>query len=441
MEQVQDFLLKNIKLQNNDIIVIGCSGGPDSMALLYILQKIREKINISIICVHINHNVRIESKDEEKFLKQYCIDNDITFEAMTIEKYGDDNFHNEARKIRYNFYEEIIKKYNANYLMTAHHGDDLIETVLMRITRGSTLKGYAGFEKIVPKENYTLVRPLIYVTKDEIIEFDKKNKIPYVIDKSNYKDKYTRNRYRKTVLPFLKNEDRLIHQKYLKFSELLLQYDRYVDNVLKEKINKIYKDGILKISLLLKEDELIQKKIISNMLEENYPDDLNQISDIHIEAIMKLIKSKKASATIDLPGEYKVLKTYDEIKVTKDVKGTFYYEIEINNRVDLPTGHTITKIEEHDLNNNNICRLLSSEITLPLFVRTRHLGDKMLLKKIKGAKKVKDIFIDTKIPLEIRDSWPIVVDSQNNILWIPGIKKSKFTKQKQEKYDIILKYD
>ena len=97
--------------------------------------------------------------------------------------------------------------------------------------------------------------------------------------------------------------------------------------------------------------------------------------------------------------------------------------------------------QEIDSNNNNVCRISNEDIVYPLYVRTRKYGDKMYLKKVNGSKRVKDIFIDAKIPIEERDMWPIVVDSCDKVIWIPGIKKSKFTKQKNESYDIILKYD
>ena len=140
---------EKFKFNDGDVIIIGCSSGPDSMALTDMLLKVREKYNLFLVLAHVNHNVRKESADEEKFLQQFAIDNKIVFESMTIEKYGDDNFHNEARVIRYNFFEGLVDKYKANYLMTAHHGDDLIETVLMRIVRGSNLNGYSGFREVV----------------------------------------------------------------------------------------------------------------------------------------------------------------------------------------------------------------------------------------------------------------------------------------------------
>ena len=126
-------------------IVVGCSAGPDSMALLhYLIHNTKNKI----ICCHINHNVRKESKEEEKYLKNYCQKQNIPFEVYKIEKYGENNFENEARIKRYNFYEQTLKKYNSHYLFLAHHGDDLIETIIMKINRGSNLEGYAGIKEI-----------------------------------------------------------------------------------------------------------------------------------------------------------------------------------------------------------------------------------------------------------------------------------------------------
>lgn len=441
MKKVYQYLQKEINLLAKDVIVIGCSGGPDSMALMHILQEIRKKTQLLLVCAHVNHNVRIESKQEEEFLRDYCLKNNIMFESMIIQNYGDDNFHNEARKIRYQFFEEVVNKYNAKYLMTAHHGDDLIETILMRIVRGSTLKGYAGFEKIVKKDNYTLVRPLIFTTKEEIEQYDIDQNVPYVIDKSNFKGKYTRNRYRKEVLPFLRQEEPTVHEKFLKFSDTLIEYSNYIDSVLTKVINKVYNNGTLNVEEFLREESLIQKKIIYYIMEGIYNDDLHEISSIHVDSILKLICSRKPNGSINLPGKVKVIREYNNLKFSTEIEKMCDYEIELSERVDLLGGHYIQAVDNDDKNDNNICRLLSSEIELPLYVRTRRLGDSMVLKKINGKKKIKDIFIDSKIPLNQRDKWPIVVDCKGNIIWIPGIKKSKFCKQKAEKYDIIFKYN
>ena len=186
---------------------------------------------------------------------------------------------------------------------------------------------------------------------------------------------------------------------------------------------------------------MIQKKIIYRILEDIYKDDLMIINDNHVKLIKMLIKSKKANAYIYLPNNIKAVKTYDIITISNSVKESVNYEIELLDYVNLPNGHSIEKIDSAMSNDNNICRISNSDIVYPLYVRTRKYGDRMQLKKINGSRRIKDIFIDKKIPIAERDIWPIVVDSCDKIIWIPGIKKSKFTKQKNENYDIILKYD
>lgn len=439
MDLVYNFLEKEIKLNGNDNIVVGVSAGPDSMALLYILIELRKKYNFKIIVAHINHNIREESKEEEEFLRDYCAKNNVIFESMIIKEYGDDNFHNEARNIRYNFYHELIKKYGANYLMTGHHGDDLIETILMRIVRGSTIKGYSGFEKIVDMQNYKIIRPLIYVTKEELENFDKENNIPYRIDKSNYKDKYTRNRYRKYVLPFLKQEDTRVHEKFLKFSESLQEYDRLLTKLTNIEMARVYKDGIINVNEFKKTDILIERRIIDYIFSLLYQDDLMEIDNRHVDLVIELINSSKASSSIYLPNDYLAIKEYDKVYFKKKVNNIESYDIELNTDVSLPNGMTLKKVDKSDTDGNDILRINSKDVKLPLHVRTRHDGDRMTIKNMSGTKKVSDILINSKIPASMRNTWPIVTDSSDKIIWIPKVKKSKYNRLKTEKCDIIFK--
>lgn len=440
MKSVFKYLYSTLNLTEKDVVVIANSAGPDSMALMHVLLEIRKKRKIKIICAHVNHNVRQESYEEAEFIKNYCRKNNVIFEYMIIDKYGDDNFHNEARTIRYAFFNKIIEKYNANYLMTAHHADDLIETILMRISRGSTLSGYAGFRRVINKENYKLVRPLQPVTKEQILQYNKDNFIEYRLDKSNFKEQYTRNRYRHNILPFLKKEDKSIHEKFLKFSNMLFLYDDFIEKECQKISKDIYKNGQLDIFEYKKLDEIIQNKLISKILSDYYIDDLFLINDTHLELINKLINSRKNNAYVTLPNNIYVIKEYKTLKISREIDQVAEYEIELGNYAELPNGHIIKIVEKEVSNDNTVCRIDSTEITLPLHIRTRKIGDKMCLKNMNGSKKIKDIFIDNKVPLLKRDTWPIVVDSTDKIIWIPGIKKSKFTKSKAEKYDIIIKY-
>jgi tRNA(Ile)-lysidine synthase len=440
MKEAYDFIVNECNIKYNDVVVAAISGGPDSMALLNLLINIKKELNIFIVCAHVNHNVRKESDNEEKFLHEYCNNNGVCFEAMKIKKYSDDNFHNEARSIRYEFFEEIMKKYNSSYLFTAHHGDDLIETILMRIVRGSTLKGYSGFSKKSKHKNYNLIRPLMFYTKDYLLEYDKLNNIPYVIDSSNEKDVYTRNRYRKKVLPFLKSEDKNVHLKFIKYSNVLIKYNNYIDKEIEKALKKLHYIDSINIQEFIKLDDLIQTGIIYKILENMYNDDLMFITDSHVELILNLFNSKKANSIIHLPNNVCVKKSYDEIKFVVDDNVNDVYEIELIKVANLPNGKNIEMIDKCDWTNNYCTRLNSKSVKLPLYVRTRRDGDKINVKNMLGRKKVNDIFIEHKISMDDRDSWPIVCDAEDKIIWIPGLKKSKFDKEINEEYDIILRY-
>ena len=440
MDKSLNFIMHSIDLHYGETVIIGVSGGPDSMCLLNLLMEARKSLDIKIVCAHVNHNVRAESSEEKIFVEKYCQKNNIIFEFMKIEEYGDDNFHNEARSKRYSYFGSLIQKYKARYLFMAHHGDDLMETILMRIVRGSTLKGYGGFSKIVNMGEYVILRPLIDVTKEDIYNYDKKNKIPFVLDKSNEKDVYTRNRFRKYIVPEFKKEDSNVHQKFYKFSKTLFEYNDYIDRVVLKKIKKLYVQKVLNIDEFLKEEHIIQMKIINYILENIYEDDLMLITDKHAELLYNLIVSKRSNLKIHLPNGVVAVKEYNTCTVVKEGLKNHEYDVELNEFANLPNGKNVEIVKKSSILNNFVCRLDSSEVKLPLHIRTRHNGDKISVKGMLGSKKISDIFIDEKIPMSDRESWPIVVDSTNTVVWLPGLKKSKFDKTKEEKYDIILKY-
>ena len=440
MNEAYNYLINSNLICENDYIIAAISGGPDSMALLDLLIKLRKEINFNIVCAHVNHNVRKESEEEKEFVLNYCKVNNIVFEYMKIEKYETGNFEMVAREKRYAFFEQLLKKYNSKLLFTAHHGDDLIETILMRIVRGSSLRGYAGFSKEINRGSYKIVRPLIFYTKSDIIAYNNENDIPFRIDSSNECDDYTRNRYRHHMLPFLKNEDSNVHKKFLKFSELLLEYTDYIDNVVLNNIFNVYKNNTLDIIEYKKLDSLIQKGVLNYIFKELYPNNLYLITDKYTLIVHNMIMSNKSSMSIELPNNILITKSYDIIKFKEELNKK-NYEYELIDNLLLPNNycfHFVSSIEE---DSNYVCRLNSSDISLPLYVRNKKDGDKMEIKGMKGSKKIKDIFINSKISLSERQKWPIVVDSNGKIVWLPGLKKSKYNKEKNEKGDIIIKYE
>lgn len=433
-------ILKNINIKNisnEKYLIIGCSAGPDSMALLHYLKN---NTNNQIICAHINHNIRKESKEEEQFLKQYCSKKNIIFESITLKNYTKNNFESEARTKRYNFYQKVINKYKAKYLFLAHHGDDLIETIIMKISRGSNLEGYAGIKEISKRNNYYIIRPLLYYTKEDILEYNKNNNIKYFIDKSNYDEKYTRNRIRKNILPALKQENKNIHKQFLKYSQTLIEYNNYINKEINTILKDITKNNYILLDKFKKTDPFLQKNIIYKILNNYYNNTPNILTEKHIQNILNLINNPKPNLTINLPHNTICHKSYNKLYLTKQITSQpqSYQKKFVNN---FQLGNiTIKKITNIEEDGNNICRLNSKNIKLPLYIRNRINGDYIEIKGLNGKKKIKDIFIDNKIDKEKRQYYPILVDSNNTILWIPNLKKSKFNAKKDEFCDIILKY-
>ena len=434
MDEAYSFLANTV----SDSVIVACSGGPDSMALLSLVVKLKKETGIKVIVAHINHNVRSESESEKDFVYNYCVSNDLIFEYMKIENYDGYNFENEARDRRYSFFDELVNKYNCKYVLTAHHGDDLMETILMRIVRGSSLGGYSGFSRISVRDGYSIIRPLIHMTKDEILEYDKLNGIDYVIDKTNFLDVHTRNRYRKYILPDLKKEDINVHDKFYKFSNMLSEYDSFIDKYV-DGISDVLVDGVLNISKILEFDKIIVFRIINRLFEYYYGDKLYCINDKHVNLVYNLISSSRPNSFIYLPLGFKGVRSYNEFKLVL-YDSVDSYDLEFNDFINLPNGKNIQLVKNTSVNDNNVIRLNSADVLLPLRVRTRLDGDRMVIKNMSGSRKIKDIFIDCKVPMHDRDLWPIVLDSAGNIVWIPGLKKSKFDRRIDDDCDIILRY-
>lgn len=428
-------VIREIKSTIKDkTVIIAVSGGPDSMCILNLFQKAKVKI----VVAHINHNLRDESKKEAQMVKKYCTNNNIEFEYREIKEYKG-NIENYARKKRYEFFKELIKKYNSEYLVTAHHADDLTETVIMRLIKGSNIRQLIAFKKISKRDNYYLYRPLINKTKIEILDYCTNNKIPYALDSSNKSDKYTRNRIRKYIVPQLKKENKLVHKNFVKFTNKLSQYENYIEKSADIIKQSVYKNKVLDVKTFNKQDTLIKEKIIYSILKDTYKNEITKIKEKHIKEIIKILNQKEPNKKIILPQNKIFIKSYNEAKIEKREKIKAYNYI-LKDEIKLIDNHIIKIVKGEEDNSNNTIKLSKKDIKLPLHIKVRENGDKIELKGLNGSKKIKDIFIDEKIPKEIRNIYPIMTDDDGKILWIPGIKKSKFDVSNSKNYDIIIRY-
>ena len=413
-------------------VVLACSYGPDSMCLLDILLKLK----LDIVVATVNHKLREESDEEYRLLKKYCDDNNLIFEGYEIKEFPKGNMEAIARSIRYKFLDEIVNKYGAKYLFTAHHGDDLVETILMKINRGASLKGYSGISFISAYKGYNLVRPLLYLTKEEILKYNEDNGISYAVDQTNFELDHTRNIFRHKVLPVLKEINPQIHKKFINFSDNILNYYNYVNEEVNSYKSLYYNNGRLDINEINFLPLFIKKLLVQSILQDIYKDNIDKINSKHIELIIKLFDSTKANSVINLPMNINVYKFYNIIEIKEDIK-VKNYDYVLSDKIKL-NEFEIYLVEKSDIiKSNYLIRLNKSDVVLPLHIRNRRVGDKILLKN--GTKSVGEVLSEAKISFLQRDEYPILTDDDGKILWIPGVKKSKYDRNINDSYDIIVK--
>jgi tRNA(Ile)-lysidine synthase len=454
--KVNAFLERHSFQLNNKAIAVGVSGGPDSLALLHFLWEQKEKRSLKVVAVHVDHMFRgEESYQDALFVKGFCEDRGIPFEMKRVDvrSYMNEtglSSQQAARQCRYQYYEEVLKLHDLDYLALGHHGDDQVETVLMRLTRGSSGKARAGIPFLRELGQSLIFRPFLCLTKEELEEYCLVNRLEPRIDPSNAKEVYSRNRFRKRVLPFLKEENPAVHEHFQRFSEELQMDEEYLIELTREKLNKVMKkDGsqiTIDISLFQRMPMPLQRRGIKLILNYLYNDRPASLSAIHIEKIFSIIRNPHPSGTLDFPSGLRIIRSYGNchFQLNPPERHNYCFEVTGTDKIILPNGDMI-KVKELDdapgyeaSKNSFIIDLKQSGI--PLIIRNRQNGDRMALKGMVGSKKVKDIFIDSKIPLAKREEWPIVTDREGKILWLPGLKKSNHEAGKEGNKFLLLTY-
>ena len=237
---IDEFKAYNLDL-NNQKVVIGVSTGVDSMTLLHLLEQ--AQLGCEIIVCHVNHGKREQSQFEEAYIRQYCDEHHLQLYVLALSKddFSQANFQEEARKLRYEFFYRVMDEVGSKILLLAHHLNDDMETMLMRLIRGSNLKGYAGIEQYQVVNNKIIFRPLLHQLKVDIIKFAQENNIKYFDDYTNFTDLYTRNSIRQHIIPALFSENELVHLKFIEYKNTLSQASKIINSIRDEAIEKMIK--------------------------------------------------------------------------------------------------------------------------------------------------------------------------------------------------------
>ncbi|HOA77912.1 MAG TPA: tRNA lysidine(34) synthetase TilS [Bacilli bacterium] len=434
IDRVIDFFEKNKLQLNNKKIVIAVSAGVDSMVLLEIFIELKARFDFAIEVAHINHQVRKQSKDEEKYIKTFCLRHNIKCHLHRLEANDDANFQDYARRERYAFFDGVMKEINADYLLTGHHADDNTETVIMRIMRGSGLKGYAGIAPVVNAGDYLLVRPLSNITKAEIYAYAEMTGVKYFQDESNFSDIYTRNRIRRNIVPSLVAEETDIHDKFREFSETLTGAWEVVATRVGEIINEMIESDGKKISFsrdeFAKLSEFLQYEVLFAILKRYRP------SKSNVGEIIKLIHSAKKNLKVYFKNQFTVVKEYGVVSLYDGeiIKPVFDVEISkpgiyaINDSISV----NVLKINQMDILKPD--EVWYNNAMLPVRVRSRKPGDRILLSS--GYKKIKDLLIDKKIGILTREKI-LVIEKDGEIIAVPGIARSRRLQKIKERNILI----
>ncbi|WP_225435394.1 tRNA lysidine(34) synthetase TilS [Bacillus aerolatus] len=433
--KVKSFINRHQLIKEGEKIAVGVSGGPDSLSLLSYLADRRESLGIEIFALHLDHMFRKEESYKElKFVQHFCEERSIPFyaERINIAKEMEENgggLQEVSRRIRYEFFERGMQKFSADKLALAHHGDDQVETIMMQLAKGAGSRG--GIPVRRPFGKKEIIRPLLSLDKDMIEEYCSYHELNPRRDPSNEKSDYTRNRFRRHLLPFLKKENPQVHEHFQRFSEEMNADNELLEELTKEKMNNVWeKDGtksLIKIEAFHAMPLSLQRRGIHLILNYLYKGK-TPFSFVHIQQILQLLKEGRPSWNLDLPHGLKVCREYHlcVFRFSTTEKQEYAFELNVGDRISWPYGgQFILARNKPEAMAETEYMVLNQKVKLPLCVRTRKRGDKIQPKGMNGSKKLKDLFIDEKIVLSKRDQWPIITDGEGELLWVPGMKKSR----------------
>ena len=398
---------QEINIDLSKPLVVSVSGGVDSMVLLDFLRR----LELKVVVVHFNHQKRANSQKEADLVREYTEKYNLPFNYFKLTINSSD-FQNRARILRHRHLEEVAHRLKTPYIVTAHHLDDVLETILINLTRGSNIHGYAGMRQITQIGNYTYVKPLLYHDKEALIDFASRMKVPYMEDESNYTTEYLRNRYRLTLVPIMKQENQNLLQAVKQYN---LQLNAAFDSIREQTLEYIEGRDNINIPQFRPLNRAVQEDIIAYMLESKSVN----VNYRLIERIRNVLLSKKPNQTINLSNQLQLVKFYEKAEI-KPASEFYFKKIRIKESDPKSKVH----LDEFSYSSKRInttalqVRIPYEDIEFPLWARNRLDGD--ILEYDYGRKKLKKFLIDEKMPMEERQNLWIITDNQDRILWIPN---------------------
>lgn len=413
ISKVKDFIFKHQLLQYDSEIIVGVSGGADSMALLDILLKLGYKCTAA----HCNFHLRgDESNRDYLFVKAYCIENEIQFLSIDFDTLGHMKKHSvslemAARDLRYKWFEETRMNHNADKIAVAHHSDDSVETVLINLIRGTGIKGLTG----ISASNGNIVRPLLCLSRNEIEEYLAQNKIEFVTDSTNNENEYIRNKIRLDIIPHLQTINPSVVKSIQRTSENLSAVERIYNQSIIESKERIFSQNRIDIELLLKEKE--PQTILFEILVAY---------GFNFETVLEVFNSAEGiSGKIFYSENHILVKDRNQFIISEKTE-TDNKEYHIEEGVFNINYPLRLNLEIYDNNpslgiikDKNTIYLDKTTISFPLTIRKWRKGDRFIPFGMRGSKKLSDYFSDNKFSIIDKENvW--LLCSNDKIVWIIG---------------------
>ena len=390
IKEIESFITDHEMIKENDKVLIAFSGGPDSVFLFHALNSIKERYNLEISVIYINHNLRDDVRNDIKFIDNFTKQNNIQsyIESVDVKSYAKQNklsIETAARELRYSKISEIKEKYGYTKIATGHNLDDNVETFIFRLLRGTSMKGLKG----IPATRENIVRPILMLEKSYILEELNQNKLEFLIDYTNDENIYSRNIIRNEIFPHFERINPKFRNKIINIIDEISVKEERID---------IYGDRLL-IESILKENDSNQNRIIASYLENNNI----EINKEKIKLIKKLMGSK-GSKSINLSSEKVLFKEYNAFvirNIDEQDKEQLEFDVQILNP---------ESVSADSFNRSENMYLIPSEIfgeDNEILVRTRQEGDKIEF-KLHAHKSLKKLFIDKKVVKWEREKIPVV---------------------------------
>ncbi len=447
IDQIIQYVKAHKLIENGDSVIAGVSGGADSVCLLKVLIELSNIMDLKVTVVHVHHGIRGEEADRDmNFVENLCNSWNIMcktyrYNIPDMAKNLSISCEEAGRQARYEAFSKTMMEINANKIAVAHNANDNAETIIMNMVRGTGIKGMCG----IPIMRECIIRPLLNCTRDEIEKYLADNNIEYVTDSTNLEEDYTRNKVRRVVLPYICDNinDRAV-EHINNMGEQLSDIENYLESIITQQLSEVIEGNAINKEWLKDAHIVPAREAIRSVIRQE-AGKLKDITNKHIEQVY-LLAFKEVGSQINLPYNLIAITTYDRLIIRKNIqKDDIIFEPIAVNRFgtyELKQNNAVFKFSEIYKENvkiveNRYTKCLDYDILNGhLRIRTREIGDYIVIDSEGRKKSLKSYYIDMKIPKEERDNVLVLAD-EHEILWVIGYRIGENYKVTEETHNIV----